>query len=69
MAVVGQHVAEVARQRRDGIALSVELRVGVAFGFVRLVVSLLRGSPRQSSGGRPSSAPSLRRMLLWLAQA
>ena len=27
-------------------------------------VSLLRGSPRQSSGGRPSSDPSLRRMLL-----
>ena len=36
---------------------------------VERCVSLLRGSPRQSSGGRSSSEPSLRRTLLWLAQA
>jgi hypothetical protein len=37
--------------------------------FVESCVSLLRGSPRQSSGGWPSSVPSSPRRLSWLAQA
>ena len=41
MAVVGQHMTQVTRQRRRRLALAVQPRLGVARGFVRIVAARL----------------------------